>query len=277
MPEDVKLVVTVIDNAADESARAVVEANNSSARFPAQYVSEPRRGIPVARNRAIDHATTQDVDHLIFIDDDEYVAPDWLSELVAFAATKDGESVVSGDVVSIVPEEAPDHIRRLFIRSDSKRTGDKLDCCATSNVLIPLHLIRTHGLRFDESRPLAGGTDTIFFVEAVARGVTIYKCKEARVYEKVPSSRANLRWLSKRKYRVGVTEAWRKRKRGRARAGVLFSALGVMAAHLLVCAAASLVNTKHARARSWLRVSKAAGVITGIFGRRVDSYRTIEK
>src|SRR5690606_40862979 len=50
------------------------------------------------------------------------------------------------------------------------RTGQILQTCATNNVIIPVYVTRDLGLRFDETHPLAGGTDTLFFVEACARG-----------------------------------------------------------------------------------------------------------
>lgn len=277
VPERVEVIISVIDNSADGSARAVVERLRTTSQFTIDYVTEPRRGIPFARNRAIDHAIERSVDHLIFIDDDEYASPQWLSELIAFSRTKQGAAIVSGDVRSVVPDSVPADISHLFNRERSAGTGDRLDTCATDNVLIPLQQIRKNKLRFDESSPLAGGTDTIFFVTATLRGVEIYKCREALVHETVPLSRANLRWLSRRKYRAGVTDAWRKRQRGRSGVGILASSLQRVVTNLLVCATASVTNRKVLRNKAWLNICKATGTLMGLFGHRVDSYREIDR
>ncbi len=277
LPAQVEVIVSVIDNSADESARVVVENQRCTSRFTIDYVTEPRRGIPFARNRAIDHALEHNIDHLIFIDDDEYVSPQWLVELVAFSRAKRGEAIISGEVRSVVPGGVPDDISHLFTRERGARTGAQLDTCATNNVLIPMHLIRRHGLRFDESRPLAGGTDTMFFVTAALRGIEIYKCREALVYETVPLSRANLRWLSQRKYRAGVTDAWRKRQNGRSGTSIMASSLQQIVMQLLICTTTTVANRKGLRNRAWLRICKSTGTLMGLLGHRVDSYHEIDK
>src|SRR5690606_37039272 len=277
VPDDISVSVSVIDNAPDQGAKQVVERYNRSGMFEVAYRVEERRGIPFARNRAIACTEALNSDYLIFIDDDEWVTPEWLGAMFRLSRQKGGDAVISGAVRSIIPKEVPGHISYFFTREKGGRTGDKLQACATNNVLIPMQVITRHGLRVDEANPLAGGTDTIFFVQAVAFGVGIYKCMEAVVYERVPLARANLRWLSKRKYRVGVTEAWRKRHKGRSRVEIFLSSTTSLLAQFAICVLAVAAHQKRQRNKAWLRVSKSAGVVMGLFGRQVDSYRDIEK
>src|SRR5690606_28034812 len=277
VPAGITVRVSVIDNAADESARAVVDAYRCTGKFSADYVVEPRRGIPCARNRALDHAQRMEAAYLAFIDDDEWVTPEWLSELLNCSRQMGTDSVISGAVKSVVPDGVSQHISYFFTREKGGRTGDRLEACATNNVLIPMAVVVRYGLRFDESNPLAGGTDTIFFVNAVRHGVAIYKCKKALVYEHVPLSRANLRWLAKRKYRAGITDAGRKIQKGRKPIAIFFSATVSIVLQSLLCLTGLALLQRRRANRAWLKVSKSAGTIMGLLGREVESYREIDR
>lgn len=275
LPADTTVTVTIIDNDSGQSARPVVDALASSFPFVLHYVCEARRGIPCARNRAIEETHALRSDYLVFIDDDEWVRPDWLVQLYGYAQQLGGRVVVSGGVISELPASTPDYIRAAY-GNRVYRTGEKLAACATNNVIIPIHVTRDLGLRFDESDPLAGGTDTIFFVEAVAQGVEIRRCAEALVHEAVPESRANLRWLSKRKYRAGITEAWRKQKKGRSKGRILVSAVALSGLETAGALFVTLAGNKKVATRLWLKACKYWGVANGVVGRKVDSYRSID-
>lgn len=275
VPAGASLIVTIIDNDAEQSARPLVDELSSAFPVPLRYVPEPRRGIPCARNRAIEEAHQLNADCLVFIDDDEWVTRDWLVRLYEYGVSQGGKMVVSGVVVSELPAETPDHVRAIFGAKEA-RTGDKLQACATNNVLIPIHVTRDLKLRFDESDPLAGGTDTVFFVEAVKRGVEIRRCAEAVVHEVVPASRATVRWLAKRKYRAGITEAWRKRQKGRGGLRIFVSAAVVVLIEATKSGVMALLGQATSRTRYWLKACKYAGVAAGALGRKVDSYRVID-
>lgn len=274
LPQDVRVTITVIDNDAGRSAEALVKAFAGRFPVPLFYHCEPRRGIPCARNRAIEETHRLGSDYLVFIDDDEWVEAGWLKALYGYASGQGGKVVVSGDVIPDLPADLPPDIRSLFKRKEY-RTGQILQTCATNNVIIPVYVTRDLGLRFDETHPLAGGTDTLFFVEACARGVRILKCVEALVHESIPLSRANLRWLARRKYRAGITEAWRKRKKGRSFLRVVIWAGVQTILETVITAVLTFLGRKIARNKCWLRASKSAGVFMGALGASVDSYKHI--
>ncbi|WP_159240964.1 glycosyltransferase family A protein [Zhongshania aliphaticivorans] len=275
IPENSKVFVTVVENDENQTARPVVEAMQENFPLPLKYVVESKRGIPLARNRAIAEAHSLHADYLIFIDDDEWVDKDWLVLLLAYALSVGGKAVISGAVKSALPADTPEFMKEIF-RDKGRKTGAVLSSCATNNVLIPIFVTKEMGLRFDESRPLAGGTDTLFFCEAVNRGVLIYKCAEAFVSEDIPASRVSLRWLSKRKYRVGITLAWRKRRNGRSTAGIVISSLAQIVVNSLIAVVAILLFQKTAVIKAIMKASRAAGTVSGVFGVEVDSYRTID-
>jgi succinoglycan biosynthesis protein ExoM len=97
VPEHVSLRAVVVDNEAEPNNRAAVEAQAARFPFPLAYEHEPRRGIPFARNRVLDHALAMNAEWIAFIDDDEIAKLDWLAQLVS-ATEKYCCDVVQGQV-----------------------------------------------------------------------------------------------------------------------------------------------------------------------------------
>jgi succinoglycan biosynthesis protein ExoM len=79
-PSSISIVVA--DNDPAGSARATCEALRGAIRWPIEYVHEPRRGIPFARNACVDGARRLGAELLAFIDDDEVPDPAWLDQLL---------------------------------------------------------------------------------------------------------------------------------------------------------------------------------------------------
>ena len=71
------LTVLVVDNDAAGSAGAIVDRYRDSSAYELVYVVEPRQGIPLARNRALDSAPAG-TDLVVFIDDDEWPVDTWI-------------------------------------------------------------------------------------------------------------------------------------------------------------------------------------------------------
>ena len=275
IPADTEIAVTIIDNDRTRSAEKVVNTFSIKAPFHVYYHCENKRGIPCARNRAIEETHSLGSDYFIFIDDDEWAQPDWLEQLHTYCQNQGGDVIVSGSVISELPQEIPEHIIGLF---NKKRqvTGTQLTSCATNNVLIPVAVTKVSGLRFDEKNSLAGGTDTIFFYMAVKAGAVILKCAEALVHETIPPNRATLKWLSKRKFRAGITVAWRKMQDGRSRLSIVFSSIFTIILELLRCSLMVLIDNRLKRNKSWLKVCRSLGIMSGVLGITVASYREVD-
>ncbi|MCK5071251.1 MAG: glycosyltransferase [Desulfocapsa sp.] len=135
-PANTDVVITVIDNDELGSANKIVTSLIDRFPFALFYHIEPKRGIPCARNRALDEAHKLNCEYLAFIDDDEWVETDWLIRLYGFCRKHGGDVIVSGSVVSELPAATPEHIRGLFNKKE-KLTGSQLSSCATNNVLVP--------------------------------------------------------------------------------------------------------------------------------------------
>lgn len=275
LPQDSLVDVVVIDNDAKQSLCEFVVGLGEAFPHPLHYRCEQKRGIPCARNTAIEVAHELKADYLVFIDDDEQVEPDWLVELLGYCRNKGGKAVIHGAVDQRLPKDTPDHVQAIY-QPKRRKTGESLTSCATNNVIVPIFITQEMGLRFDESNPLAGGTDTIFFTDATRRGVEIFECNEALVKETIPAERATLTWLSKRKFRAGITEAWRKQQKGRSKVSVFISAVLQLIIEMVKTAIATLLLMRVSRNRFWLKACKVAGVCAGLFGAKVDSYKNID-
>ncbi|WP_193162136.1 glycosyltransferase family 2 protein [Microbulbifer hainanensis] len=276
VPPGVRVEVTVVDNDPAGSAEQAVGKLAADFPLPLHYVCESRRGIPCARNRGIAEALAKNADYLVFIDDDEWVERNWLVRLYGYAVELGGDAVVSGYVIADLPENTAPVMAEFFQRK-RRVTGERLDYCATNNVIIPIAAVRDLGLRFDESRPFAGGEDTLFFTEVVASGIEVVNCVEALVHETILPSRISTRWQARRKYSVGTTQAMQKMACGRSRPRVFVSGFGQLLISLIKSSLFLLVGRKDDSYRNWLKVCRSAGITTGSFGAQFDFYKIIDK
>ncbi len=267
--------LSVVDNDGAGSARKTVEDIQAQMATDITYAIEEKRGIPCARNRAIELSNNLAADLLVFVDDDEVVDRSWLKELYKVSADYEHQAVIHGAVASQLDPGVPPSIAALFSTRE-REERQELTACATDNVMIPLAFVNKAQLRFDESKPLAGGTDTIFFTQANKLGLKIYHTNSAKVTEFIPLSRTKLSWLAKRKFRAGLTDAWRKISKGRSRAGVMLSGIFQVVLYLIKSLFYLVLFMPLKRNESMLRVAKAAGVTMGCFGLAVDSYKTID-
>lgn len=276
LPHDCNVSLAVIDNDIEQKAKPVVAKIKTVSPIAIHYVHEPRRGIPFARNKALNFAAEAHDDYLVFIDDDEIATENWLVSLFAYALRKEGRAVIHGRVIYECPLNAPKHLAPFFTEKKFKATGQPLTSCATDNVLIPLALVKKFHLQFDEARPLAGGTDTIFFCAAHEKGIEISACSEAVVIEHVPLERINIRWLSRRKFRVGIDMRNRKIRNGKAVMTCAGSATLQLLFRLLSTGLLHLLRQRHRATKEWLKLCRCAGSIYGLLDRKVDSYQSID-
>jgi len=184
LPSNMRTTLLVVDNDENGSARTVVEAHRNQ--IPElHYVVEPTSGIPCARNRAINEALSLQADVLCFIDDDEYPDQQWLVKLVD--TWRQSPANLIGGPVSVAPADASlGRWQKLINRGLAARQQRKNRAAAnspvhshrptivTNNWLCDLHWLEQAGIRFDERLLVTGGSDTSFFMAAIARG-----CKTA--------------------------------------------------------------------------------------------------
>lgn len=201
----IELGFCIIDNDVTPSSKDLVAELGSDLPWPVRYVHEPEPGIPSARNRAIKEAGT--TGYMIFVDDDETVAEDWLIELWK-AARKTGATFVQGPVDMQVEHERDTWwLSSIFFRQKQIEDGAQRYESWSNNVLIDLAFLAEHGCRFDENLRFDGGSDTLFFQDVVREGGTGTFAAKALVHEVQPQSRLTWSWGLMRQYRYGVTRA----------------------------------------------------------------------
>jgi succinoglycan biosynthesis protein ExoM len=257
--------ILVVDNDDTPAAEEVVTRFARHSPVSVRYHHAPGRNISIARNAAL---TVSDAPLLAFLDDDERVAPGWLTELLT-RLDETGADAVLGPVRAIYSPDAPDWMqsaephatRPVFVQGEI-RSG------YTCNVLINRASPRLAGLEFDPALGRSGGEDTAFFTALARAGGRIAYAEDAVVIEDVPADRATLRWLLRRRYRMGQTHG---RLVGETRRlpGRLMAA-AMAGAKLAYCLGAVLIalRSEPRRNLNLMRAALHVGAVTGALGAR---------
>jgi succinoglycan biosynthesis protein ExoM len=271
-----RITVVVVDNDPARSAEATCEALRASLRWPLEYVSEPRRGIPFARNASVSSARRLGAELLAFIDDDEVPESGWLDELLR-VMRESGAEVVTGPVLAAFEGAVPPWIERgRFFDRERHQSGSAQERAVTGNVLLRLDLLAEMPAPFDERRPLSGGTDTHLFRRIITSGHRIVWADDAIVHEWNPVTRLTATWLIRRSFRVSSNWSASEselepgmRVRG-IRVGKALARLAQGIALLPV----GLVAGRHVLVRATQHLAAGAGYLAGMTGHELQEYRT---
>jgi len=260
--------LVVVDNDVDGSAGSVVAEWHG--RWPLDYVVEPRRGEPYARNLAVDRAS--DAELIAFIDDDEWADSEWLAELVK-TQRESCADIVLGPVIPRFAVPPSSWLERGgYFGPLQFPPNSRLHFAYGGNVLVRASVFQD--LRFSERYVKLGGVDTHLFMRAHLAGRTIVWSPGARVFESIPPERMRLGWLVRREFRRGNTlslclleleaSPWRLLKRcvhGSLRAG-----LG--AAYILL----AVVRGRVAFARGLREAAFGVGLLAGLLKYEYQEY-----
>lgn len=273
---DVRVEVAVIDNDPEESARTCVSNHASSLAIPVKYVTERRPGVTHVRNRALELAA--DFDFLAFVDDDEFVSPNWLDALLQRQRETDATAVF-GPVQAVYGEGAPAWIRNWAVHDRVVLADEPTEKPgATCNCLIDMNKVRQEDLTFDPKMSLTGGEDTLFFSILLERGHLMVKSRDAMVFEHVPDNRATADWLMKRWYRIGITDTliFNRGKSGLAlRVTALLNGIARIAVGgplALATAVITLGRNRAAVMKRMFTVCRGAGMVSLAFGGSYEEY-----
>jgi len=188
--------IVVADNDIEQSARDVVTKFAEKSPFPVHYGVEHQRNIALARNKAIEMAQGE---FIAFIDDDEFPAEGWLTQLRQ-ACDKPWVAGVLGPVKPHFDTNPPSWIiKGGFCNRPEHATGTVLRWWQgrTGNLLFRQEILRGVEPAF---RPEfgAGGEDQDFFLRMMDRGYIFTWCNEAVAYEIVPPARWTRSYMLKR-------------------------------------------------------------------------------
>ena len=190
----------VVDNDPDASAREAVEILRAEAPKSLKFIAdhEPRAGVANARNRAIDHVST---DLIAFLDDDQSAGdPEWLEKLYDLHVELK-PSVVFGPLVTILPKTVEKHhsyFKKFFGRMDPSPRGFIKHYHGGCNTLLDVSKLPKQRPLFDEKTNESGGEDDVLFHTIEKEGGTFAWEPDAPVFERVPIRRAHLGYTLKR-------------------------------------------------------------------------------
>jgi succinoglycan biosynthesis protein ExoM len=203
LSNDTECHIIVVDNDAARTAEPIVTSFRALiSKMDLEYVHAPGQNISIARNAGLKACRTR---WLAFIDDDETAASDWIERLMAGCH---GAAAVFGPCKAIYGDETPKWIRIGDYHSNKPQPRHGVvDTGYTSNVLIDMDIVRALKLQFDESFGRTGAEDTDFFYAMHGHGGRLAYAPDAFVYEVVSNNRATLRWVVRRRLRVGQTFA----------------------------------------------------------------------
>ena len=102
--------------------------------FPVHIVHEPKMGIPMARNRALDEALAMDADWIGFMDDDDLAQEDWLVEMYS-ASHKYGADMMRGDVLPLAQSQT-DTDTGLQSGKATIPTGTRMETAGTGSTVV---------------------------------------------------------------------------------------------------------------------------------------------
>lgn len=290
LPEGEEVVFLLVENDTELSIGDEAEQLGRRVGPPhrAEALLESRQGIPFARNRALDRAAELGCDWLLFVDDDEVVAEDWLTAHLRAAATQ-GFDLAAGPVEQR-PPDAPlspseqavfDYLDAEGARRRRRREASLADGTAgnndlaTNNWIGRVAALTDAGLRFDEGMRHTGGSDTDLSRRARAAGLTLGWVPDAVVSETIPKDRLTPRYIYDRS-RSQTLAKYHIRYRKGGRPGVVRPLADALIKGLvgsLRYTAGSFGN--HRLQLKGLRsLGVAAGWLQGIAGRRSDLYET---
>lgn len=195
--------ITVADNDPAESAREVVDEFAAHTSIKVAYCVEPQRNIALVRNRSLENAAG---DFIAIIDDDEYPIKNWLCDLFKTCIVCNADGVL-GPVATSFESPPPAWMSkgRFFEKIPTIETGERVALLntRTSNVIINTKILAGVETPF-RAEFGTGGEDIDFFMRMMERGRVFVWCKEALVYETIPTSRCTRAYMVRRALHGGI-------------------------------------------------------------------------
>jgi succinoglycan biosynthesis protein ExoM len=283
LPAGATVEILVVENDIEPKSQSVACSSAAAGPLIVNYVQEPRRGIPIARNRALDECAERGYDRIALIDDDERARPDWLAELSS-ALDEFSADVAHGPVQQLYERPLPRWWKPL--KRPVHESGTELDEAPTNNILMNGRIIGADGLtlRFD-ARLTFGNEDVDFFRRARASGAKIVWAANAWVEETIPATRVTPSRLLSRARMSGAALAFNTAMRsGYVPALVKFAPKGIrrIISGLAIVVLASLIRPfDHEKSVNFFysgltRIYRGIGNLQGLTAIRHNYYSKID-
>jgi glycosyltransferase involved in cell wall biosynthesis len=266
--------IVVVDNDSQQTAAPIVDAFRADYPCDLIYAVAPIRSIAHARNLSVRKALDAGADFVAFTDDDCVASESWLAELVRVAGAHHGD-VVWGRLHYVYEAGTPDwFVNGDFFSNPARDTGTVVSTAETGNVIVRASLLRAMREPFDPDFGLSGGSDSLLFMRLRHAGARIVWANDAVITEKVPLSRANIRWLLQRSFRIGNSGVFGHRAALPASRWVMQRTLKAFG-HIAIGAVTMIPGIVRGRAvavQGLRRIALGAGILAGLFGHKYFEY-----
>jgi glycosyltransferase involved in cell wall biosynthesis len=269
--------VIVVDNDPNRSAQEFCTQIKPNFNWNLKYFNEPQRGISYVRNKAIIEVSLT-ANFVAFIDDDEVPEPNWLEQLLIVQQATQAD-VVAGPALPFFPmENIPQWIvKGRFFEPERYPTGHTIKFAGAGNVLIQARILNVMGKIFDERFALTGGEDSHFFMRVDRAGYKLVWADSAIVYEWIPKSRMNIKWILQRGYRCYSSYSLSEKELDPGLKVVLkrmATGSGRIAIGL-VTLFPSILLSRQSLVIALLQVCRGGGTLLGLMGKSYTEYKTI--
>jgi succinoglycan biosynthesis protein ExoM len=268
-----KINVIIVDNdiamTAEQSALELKEKLKD--KIEIDYFSYSVKGLSNVRNELLRRAIPLKSDFIVFADDDEYVSPEWLNKMVETITGNNCDMVV-GHVISVAKPTVPDYISFWFQRRNHP-DNKQINFAATNNLIIRTDTLLKYNLWFDNRFNQTGGEDSFFGTQMISRGGKIFWSAKAIVYETVPDSRTNIKWLAKRYYNAANKFAYILRIEKKF--NKIIKKLFVSIVYIILGIFALIIALFPVKKRYWgiLKIAEGCGGLTGFLSIRYEEYK----
>ncbi len=214
--QDVRVFVADNDPQSAEGLQVCQSQDSPGFRWPIRAFLAHEPGISSTRNAVIEAALADpEVECLAMLDDDEWVEPDWLTQLLK---TRDETKadITAGKVNAVFGGPEQEWRAGCSIYSHDDGSDGVVEMLyGAGNILVSRDALqRLPTPIFDPAFSFTGGEDRHFFKIAKRHGITFARSSRACVHELYAGERATRRWVLKRAYRLGSIEVSSNRKLG---------------------------------------------------------------
>lgn len=202
IPSETNIRIVIVENESKNISENIIKDFSSKSKFKINYFLETKQGLSFARNKSVKEANG--CEFCCFVDDDQIVAPDWLSELMRCQREFDSDGVW-GTNPPVFIKEVPLFIKQ-FHTPKLFNYGAVVKSAFTNCLMIRKeYLDRIEG-PFDLRLNFTGGEDSYLTNLITNLGAVIRYNPNARAYEIIPDDRTTVKYLIKRTYRISNAE-----------------------------------------------------------------------
>lgn len=212
--------IVVNNNSTDDTEQRFKEFAQAHPNLRLRMVNELRQGLSFARNRGIGEGEGE---YIAIIDDDERIAPDFISSYIELFDSTPDAMAAGGPIVAEYPTGKPRWMSRFTERpiANTMYFGDKI-CIFPSgripgggNMALRRSAVKRYGV-FDTAlgyvgEQLIGGEECDLFERLQIAEAKYYYVPGAVMYHIIPKEKLSLEYLSRLSYNVGVSQVRRAR------------------------------------------------------------------